>query len=170
MITLIVAATKNNAIGKDNKMMWHLPNDLKFFKNTTWGFPIIMGRKTFEAIGKPLPGRQNIVVTNNEDWAAEGVEKAASLEEAIEKAKEANTKEIFVAGGGKIYRQAIELADKILMTRVTADLDGDTFFPKISKKEWELVSDEPHHADEKHNFDYTFRTWVRKESEFFKLK
>lgn len=170
MITLIVAATKNNAIGKDNKMMWHLPNDLKHFKNTTWGFPIIMGRKTFESLGKALPGRENIVVTRNEDWEAEGVTVAYSLEEAIEKAGVSNTKEIFIAGGGKIYKQAMEIADKILITRVTADLEADTFFPKISKKDWKLVNEEPHHADDKHNFDYSFRTWMRRESEFFKLQ
>ncbi len=127
-ITLLVAAAENNAIGKNNQLLWSLPNDMKFFKNTTWGMAVIMGRKTYESVDKPLPGRFNIVITRQADWKAEGVMVAADLNTALQKAKETNCNEIFVIGGGEIYKQSMEMADKIYMTRVHATLDGDTFF------------------------------------------
>jgi dihydrofolate reductase len=160
-ITLIVAAAENNAIGKDNQLLWHLPNDLKFFKNTTWGMPVIMGRKTFEAVNKPLPGRFNIVITRQADWKAEHVITATDLQDALQKAKETNCNEIFVIGGGEIYKQAMEIADKIYMTRVHATLDGDTFFPVIDETKWQLNQNQDFAADEKHKYAYSFQTWER---------
>ncbi len=161
-ISLIVAASTNNAIGKNNQLLWHLPNDLKFFKNTTWGMTIVMGRKTYESVNKPLPGRINIVVTRQSGWSAETVIVATGLEDALQKAKDTNCKEAFIIGGGEIFNQAIELADKIYMTRVYADLDGDTFFPAIDENKWKLVSNVDFGADERHAYAYSFQTWEKK--------
>ena len=162
VISLIVAASENNVIGKNNQLLWHLPNDLKFFKNTTWGMPVIMGRKTFEAVNKPLPGRFNIVITRQPDWKTEGVIIATDLEDAIKKADSTNCKEFFIIGGGEIYKSAIEKADKIYMTRVHADFDGDTFFPVIDESKWQLTHDQNFKADEKHLYPYSFQTWDRR--------
>ncbi len=162
MISLIVAAAENNAIGKNNQLLWHLPNDLKFFKNTTWGMPVVMGRKTFESFNKPLPGRFNIVITRQADWKAEGVLVAADLQDALQKATETNCNEIFIIGGGEIYKQALEMADKIYLTRVHTEIDGDTFFPVLDESKWNLISNHDFSADEKHQFDYSFQTWVKK--------
>lgn len=164
IISLIVAASTNNAIGKNNQLLWHLPNDLKFFKNTTWGMVVIMGRKTYESVNKPLPGRINIVVTRQAGWTAEGTITAVDLKDAISKAEETNCKEIFVIGGGEIYKQAILLADKIYITRVHAELEGDTFFPVINESEWSLVSNEDFPADEKHKYAYSFQVWDKKQN------
>src|SRR5271170_15495 len=123
IISLIVAATTNNVIGKDNQLLWHLPNDMKYFKNTTWGMPVLMGRKTFEALaGEPLPGRFNFVITRNKDWDPHNpkVQVAPGLEQAIDLARETDCKECFVIGGGEIYIEAMPLADKIYLTRVHA--------------------------------------------------
>lgn len=162
MVSLIVAAAENNSIGKNNQLLWHLPNDLKFFKNTTWGMPVIMGRKTFESVNKPLPGRFNIVITRQPGWNAVGVIVAADLNDALQKAAETNCKEAFIIGGGEIYMQGFEIADKIYLTRVHAILDGDTFFPAINEAEWELTSSQEFAADDKHAFAYSFQTWVKK--------
>jgi dihydrofolate reductase len=161
-ISLVVAAATNNVIGKDGKLLWHLPNDLKFFKNTTWGMVVIMGRKTFEEVNKPLPGRVNIVITSNAAWQAEGTITATSLPDALEKAAAANCKEIFIIGGGEIYRQSMDMADTIYITRVHATLDGDTFFPEIDEAKWQLVSNEDFTADEKHAYPYSFQLWKAK--------
>ncbi len=162
MISLIVAASTNNAIGKNNQLLWHLPNDMKFFKNTTWGMPIVMGRKTYESMDKPLTGRINVVITRQAGWNAEGVVVASDLDIALKKAAETNCKEIFVIGGGEIFKLAIEIADKIYMTRVHANLDGDTFFPTIDENKWQLKANQDFAADEKHAFAYSFQTWVTK--------
>lgn len=162
MISLIVAASTNNAIGKNNQLPWHLPNDLKFFKNTTWAMPVIMGRKTFEAVNKTLPGRFNIVITRQADWRAEGVIAATDLEDALKKGEETNCNEVFIIGGGEIYKQGFEIADKIYLTRVHATLDGDTFFPVIDEHNWQLTSNQDFAKDEKHQFAYSFQTWVRR--------
>ena len=161
-ISLVVAAAENNSIGKNNQLLWHLPNDLKFFKNTTWGMPVIMGRKTFEAVNKPLPGRFNIVITRQADWKAAGTISATDLNNALQKATETNCNEIFVIGGGEIYKQAMELADTIYLTRVHANIDGDTFFPVIDETKWHLVTNQDFGVDEKHAFAYSFQTWERK--------
>jgi dihydrofolate reductase len=160
-LSLIVAASTNNAIGKNNQLLWHLPNDLKFFKNTTWGMPVIMGRKTFEAVNKPLPGRFNIVITRQADWNAAGTITATDLQDALQKAKETNCNEIFVIGGGDIYKQCMEIADKIYMTRVHATLEGDTFFPVIDESKWQHTYNQDFETDEKHAFAYSFQTWDR---------
>lgn len=160
-ISLVVAASENNAIGKNNQLIWHLPNDLKFFKNTTWGFPVIMGRKSFESVNKPLPGRTNIVITTNPDWKVETVIVVKDLKDAIQKAAETNSKQIFIIGGGEIYKQSMDIADSIYITRVHADLEGDTFFPEIDKSKWKLTSNQDFEADEKHAYSYSFQIWEK---------
>lgn len=162
LISLIVAASTNNAIGKNNQLLWHLPKDLKFFKNTTWGMVVVMGRKTFESVNKPLPGRKNIVITSQPGWKAEDVWVAKDLEDAITQAKTTNCNEIFIIGGGEIYKQSMSVADKIYMTRVHADIEGDTFFPVIEETAWVLQENIDFKADEKHQYNFSFQTWVRK--------
>jgi dihydrofolate reductase len=166
MITsLVVAASLNNVIGKNNQLLWHLPNDMKFFKNITWAMPVIMGRKTFESFaGKSLPGRFNIVVTRQEGWnpQVEHVQAAKDLPAAIVLAAETDCKETFVIGGGEIYKEAIAFADKIYLTRVDATLDGDTYFPAIDESAWQLFSHSDFPADEKHAYAYSFQLWTRK--------
>jgi dihydrofolate reductase len=161
LINLIVAAAENNAIGKNNQLLWHLPNDLKFFKNTTWGMPVIMGRKTFESVNKALPGRMNIVITRQTGWQADAVISASSLADAINKAAAAHYKEVFIIGGGEIYQQALPSAQQIFLTRVHTVIEGDTFFPELDATEWKLVSKDDFDADEKHAYPYSFETWSR---------
>ena len=163
IISLLVAAAENNAIGKNNQLLWHLPNDMKFFKNTTWGMPIIMGRKTFESIGsKPLAGRQNIVITRQSDWHADGTIPAKDQETARGVTGQMDVKELVVIGGGEIYRQVIDQAYRIYLTRVHAKFDADVFFPVINENEWKLVSNQDQPADEKHAHAYSFQLWERK--------
>ncbi len=166
IISLIVAASENNAIGKNNDLLWNLPNDMKYFKNTTWGMPVVMGRKTFESFRKNLSGRFNIVISKQTDWKADRVTVTGSLDEALQKAKETNCKEIFVIGGGQIYKQSIEVANRIYMTRVhTVIEDADTFFPAIDESKWKMISTEDHTKDEKHAYDYSFQIWEKKADE-----
>ena len=161
-ISIIVAASNNNAIGANNQLLWHLPNDLKYFKNTTWGMPVIMGRKTFESVNKPLPGRVNIVITRQKNWVCEGVLRAADLAHALELAAETNCKEAFIIGGGEIYSQALPMAECVYLTRVNTEIEGDTFFPTLDAQDWTLEKEEAFLADARHPFDYNFQTWVRK--------
>jgi dihydrofolate reductase len=161
-ITLVVAASLNNAIGKNNQLLWHLPKDMRFFKNTTWALPILMGRKTFESMGsKLLPGRLNIILTTQQDLKIEGAEVVNSLTQAIALANKENYKELMVIGGGQVYEMALPLANKIWLTRVHTTIDGDTFFPSLGTA-WEKQSTEINHADEKHAFDFDFECWQRK--------
>ena len=165
IISLIVAASTNNAIGKDNKLLWHLPNDMKFFKNTTWGMPVVMGRKTFEALaGEPLPGRFNFVITRNKGWnpGRDKVQVAPDLAAALKMAADTDCKETFVIGGGEIYKESMSIADRIYMTRVHVNLDGDTFFPVIDEASWTMTSHLDFPADEKHAYAYSFQVWTRK--------
>jgi dihydrofolate reductase len=165
LISLIVAASENNVIGKDNQLLWRLPNDTIFFKNTTWAMPVIMGRKTFESMnGEPLPGRFNFVITHKKDWkpSNDKAQVAATLLQAIELAKQTDCKEAFIIGGGQIYADAISIADKIYMTRVHTVLNGDAFFPEIDKNKWTLESDIDFPVDEKHQYSYSFQVWERK--------
>ncbi len=165
IVSLIVAASTNNVIGKNNQLLWHLPNDMKFFKNTTWGMPVVMGRKTYESLaGDPLPGRFNFVITRKADWDPhnEKVRVVPNLDQAIEAARATDCRETFVIGGGEIYSQSMGIADKIYMTRVHTVVDGDTFFPAIDEKEWALQSGLNFPADEKHQYAYSFQLWVRK--------
>lgn len=159
---MVVAASTNNAIGKDNNLLWNLPNDMKFFKNVTWGFPVIMGRKTFEILGKPLAGRINIVITRQEGWQADGAITATGLADAVKKGEETNAKQLFIIGGGEIYKQSMDIADTIYITRVHAVLDGDAFFPVIDESQWELESNEDFPADDKHAFAYSFQVWKKR--------
>ncbi len=163
IISLVVAAAANNVIGRDNRLLWHLPNDLKFFRDTTWAMPVVMGRKTFESLsGKALKGRMNIVITRQSGWTAAGVSVAHDLDEAIALATKANYEELFVIGGGEIYREAMNRADRIYLTRVYTEIAGDTFFPVIAEQQWELASDERMEADAKHAYAYSFQLWKRK--------
>lgn len=158
---LVVAASENNVIGKDNKLLWRLPNDMAFFKNVTWGMPVIMGRKTYESLGGPLKGRTNIVITRR-DQSDDGVMFTDSLAGAIKIAEATDARECYVIGGGEIYRQAMDIADVIYMTRVHTSLEGDTYFPEIDANVWKLTYSMPFDADEKHAYSYTFETWQRK--------
>jgi dihydrofolate reductase len=161
-ITLVVAASENNAIGKDNQLLWHLPKDMRFFKNTTWALPIVMGRKTFESMGsRLLPGRLNIILTHQKNLVIEGAQVVNTLEEAIALATQKDYKELMVIGGGQIYEMALPVANKVWLTRVHTNIDGDTFFPNLGT-EWHKHTIESHHADEKHAFDFDFECWQRK--------
>lgn len=163
-ITLIVAAATNNAIGRNNELLWRLPDDLRYFKNMTWGMPVIMGRKTFESLsGEPLPGRVNIVVTRQPNWEKEKVVVAPSLRDAIFLSQQHDYKEVLVAGGGEIYREALPIAHKVYLTRVHAVFnDADTFFPELDPAKWYRSSFQDFAANEKHAYPYTFEVWERR--------
>lgn len=162
LLSLIVAVAQNGVIGRDNQLIWHLPNDLKQFKRLTTGHPIIMGRKTFDSIGKPLPNRTSIVITRSKEWAHEGVVVVHSIEEAIAAAQQTQTDEAFVIGGAEIYRKMLPLADKLYLTEVKADFEGDAYFEAISNNEWKEVSRVSHPVDEKHTVPFDFVELVRK--------
>ena len=165
MITsIIVAASENNVIGKDNRLPWHLPADLKYFKNTTWALPIIMGRRTFESIGKSLPGRHNIVITRNKDYKAEGATIVSNLNEAIKAAETNDVNEMFIIGGAELFNTMIDQAQRVYLTRVHANIDGDVFFPPLNKDEWKLVSEKHMDADEKNEYTLSFQVWEKKHS------
>jgi dihydrofolate reductase len=162
IVNMVVAATENNVIGKGNRLLWHLPNDMAFFKNITWGMPVIMGRKTFESMGKPLKGRTNIVISSRKDWnARDGIVKVRSIDDAITASAKTDAKECYVIGGGEIYKLAWPIAHRIYMTRVHAQMDGDTYFPAIDEKDWKLTSTTRFEADEKHAYPYSFEVWQR---------
>lgn len=158
-VSMIVAAAKNGVIGKDNQMLWHLPNDFKFFKSHTTGHPIIMGRKTFQSIGRPLPNRTNIVISSN--FEADGVEVVSSLDKAIDLAYSIDG-DPFIIGGATIYHQAYELADRIFLTIVDTEIEGDATFQFPDPSEWKLTFEEKHEADENHKYGYTFTVYERK--------
>lgn len=160
MITLIAAVAENNALGKDNQLLWHLSDDFKRFKNTTSGHYIIMGRKTFESFPKQLPNRTHVIITRQKNYTSENCVVVDSLQKAI--AVCPKNEEIFIIGGGEIYSQSIEIADKLDITRVHYTFDADTFFPEIDLNKWKLASAEFHPKDEKHHFDFTFQSYLRK--------
>lgn len=164
IINLVAAASLNNVIGKDNQLLWRLPNDMAFFKNITWGMPVIMGRKTFESLGKPLKGRTNIVVSHNPGLRIPGVRIAHGLKEALALAEEESVKQCFVIGGGEIYRQAMPLARRIYLTRVCAEMEGDAFFPAIDETLWSKTGQTDFDADNQHAYAYRFEVWERKPS------
>jgi len=159
MIILIAAAAENNALGKDNQLLWHLPDDFKRFKQQTTGHHIIMGRKTFESFPKPLPNRTHVIITRQHYDAPDGCIVVDSLEKAI--AVCPKDEDIFVIGGGEIYKLAMPVADKIDLTRVHTVKDADTFFPEIDPSQWRLASSEFHPKDEKHAYDFTFQQFIR---------
>lgn len=162
MITIIAAIANNNALGKNNKLIWHLPADLIRFKKTTLNHFVIMGRKTFESLNKPLPNRTNVVVTRNKSYKAEGCIVVHSLKEAIEVSKDEEN--VFILGGAKIYEQAIEFADKLDLTLVHHTFEADAFFPEIDKTIWKETSRQNLKADEKNKYDYSFVTYTKKEA------
>ncbi|MFN5438526.1 MAG: dihydrofolate reductase [Bacteroidota bacterium] len=166
ILSVVVAASIENAIGKDNQLLWKLPNDLKFFKNLTWGMPILMGRKTFESIGsKALPGRMNIVLTRQSTLiqGSQLLVAAESMEHAMALAEKSGYKEMFVIGGSELYRQIIPEADNIYLTRVDGKFpDADTYIDAIDQTKFQLVSTEEMPKDEKHPYAYRFETWQRK--------
>ncbi|MEA3317107.1 MAG: dihydrofolate reductase [Bacteroidota bacterium] len=159
MISIIVAVAQNNVIGKNNQLLWHIPRDMKHFRETTTGHNIISGRKTFESFGKPLPKRTNIIITRNKEYTQEGCVIVNSLEEAINHAK--NDSEIFIIGGGEIYKQALEIADRIYLTQVHHSFDGDTFFPEINKTKWKEIKKEYFEADDKNKYPISIITFDR---------
>lgn len=160
-INLLVAVGAGNVIGLHNKLPWHLPADLKYFKNLTWGMPVVMGRKTFDSLGKPLPGRNNVVVTRNRAWHFENVLVAASLPEAITLAAQSGSRELFVIGGAQIFTEALSIAQRLYITRIHHAFDGDAFFPEVPESDWQLVKQLPYQPDEKNKYAYTFETWER---------
>ena len=161
MIVMIAAAGENNELGKDNDLLWHLPDDFKRFKKITSHHFIIMGRKTFESFPKPLPNRVHIVITRDRNYGKEDAVVVYNMDAAL--AKATSDKDIFIIGGGEIFKMGLEIADKIELTRVHSTFkDADTFFPEFSKDEWKLVSEERHEKDDRHKYAFTFETWVRK--------
>ena len=165
VVSLIVAVSENKVIGKDNDLVWHLPNDMKLFRETTKGHFVIMGRKNYESIPhkyRPLPSRTNVIVTRQDDYKAKGCLVVNSVEKAIEIAQKAGDKEPFVIGGGQIYKHAIEnnLVDRIYLTRVHTEIDGDTYFDDLDDS-WKLVHSDLHPSDDKHSFAFTFQTFER---------
>lgn len=158
-INLIVAVDEKNGIGKGNQLPWHLPADLLHFKKLTTGFPIIMGRKTFDSIGKVLPNRRNIVISRQPSLEVPGAEVTGSLQGALELCREEN--DIFIIGGAQIFEQALPLADCIYLTVIQHDFDADTFFPALDKKTWEESSICIHKPDEKNIYSYSFKKYIR---------
>ncbi|WP_293870848.1 dihydrofolate reductase [Flavobacterium sp.] len=160
MITLIAAVGEKNELGKNNKLLWHLPDDFKRFKNVTSNHYIIMGRKTFESFPKPLPNRIHVIITRQKNYAQEGCLVVDSLQKAIAVCR--HGEEIFIIGGGQIYNQSLEIADKLDITKVHHTFEADTFFPEIDTTKWKLTSSEFHPKNENHLFDFSFDTYLRK--------
>jgi dihydrofolate reductase len=162
LLTLVVARARNGTIGRDNKLPWRLPEDLSHFRRTTMGAPVIMGRKTWDSIGRPLPGRRNIVVSRNPDLRIEGAEVAGSLEDAQRLC--VGVDQIFLIGGAQLYAEAMPSADRLVVTEIDADVAGDAFFPAIDRAQWVETARETHHS-EANGFDYAFVTYERPPSD-----
>ena len=167
IVSIIVAVAENNAIGINNDLIWHLPLDMKFFKTTTNNHPVIMGRKNYHSIPekyRPLPNRQNIIVTRQQQFSAPNCMVKNTLEEAIEAAMMLDNDEIFIIGGGQIYKESLDknLVDKIYYTAVHQSFEADTFFPEINLENWHLTSSKKNHKDDKHLYDFTFNIYERK--------
>ena len=161
-ISLIAAVGKNGVIGDHGKIPWHLPADFKHFKETTMGHPVIMGRKTYESIGKPLPGRINIIVTRQKGYAAQDCTTVGTLDEAFSAAQASGTDEVFVIGGAEIYKEAMPRAQKLYLTEVEGNFEGDAFFPEVSSLEWKELSKEKGVMDEKNPHPHAFYVFERK--------
>jgi dihydrofolate reductase len=160
LVSMVVAATENDVIGRDNGMPWHLPDDLRYFKARTMGKPMLMGRKTFESIGKPLPGRTSLVMTRDSSWHADGAVIVRSLDEALDWAR--NAPELCVVGGAEVFRLAWPHAGRLFLTRIHAQIPGDTFFPKIDPGEWRETERTEHPADDRHAYAMSFITLDRR--------
>jgi dihydrofolate reductase len=159
MLSIIVAVAKNNVLGKENKLLWHLPADLKRLKSLTMGHHLIMGRKTFESLGKPLPGRPHVVISRQQHTNTENVSYVSSIEDALTVAKQ--DEQAFIFGGGEIYKLALPFVQKIYLTRVDAMFEGDAFFPELHSDEWKLIKSEEFAPDEKNKFSYSFEEYDR---------
>ncbi|NNV05925.1 dihydrofolate reductase [Geobacillus sp. C56-T2] len=164
MISHIVAMAENRVIGKDNRLPWHLPADLAYFKRVTMGHAIVMGRKTFEAIGRPLPGRENIVVTRNPQFRPDGCVVLHSLEE-VKQWIAARRDEVFIIGGAELFRATMPMADRLYVTNIFASFPGDAFYPPIPEQEWQVVSYTPGIKDEKNPYEHAFLIYERKKAE-----
>lgn len=160
-IAIVVIVTENGVIGRDKGMPWHLPDDLKRFKQVTMGKPVIMGRKTFESIGKPLPGRLNIIITRNSGYAVPGCTTVASFDEALKAA--GDVPEVCVIGGGEIFLQALPRVEVVYLTQIHASIDGDTYFPSLPPSKWREIFREEHGVDERHRHSFAFLTLERKQ-------
>lgn len=159
IISIITAMDNNRLIGRENTLPWKIPADLQFFKKVTMSKPIIMGRKTFESIGRPLPGRQNIVITRDESYTAEGCDIVYSIDDAIDIAGDVD--EVMVIGGANIYQQCLDKCDRLYLSRVLGEFEGDAWFPEINFSDWQLKEKEDHNADEKNECDYSFQIFER---------
>lgn len=157
---MIAAVAENNALGKDNELVWHLPNDFKRFKSLTSGHHIIMGRKTFESFPKPLPNRTHVIITRQKEYQAEGCIIVDSMDKAL--AICPKEEDIFIIGGGEIYKLGLPYSDKIELTRVHHTFEADAYFPEISETEWKIVVSEFNEKDEQHLYNYTYQTFIRK--------
>ena len=167
IISLIAAVGANDVIGADGDLPWHLPDDMKFFSRTTKGHHVLMGRKNFESIPdrfRPLPGRPNLVVTRNPDYTYPDAQVVHSIEDGITLAAQAGEEELFIIGGGEIYRQTMDQADKLYITHVDAEPEGETHFPSIDQTEWDRTLVSHHEKDDVHNFSFTIYVYTRKES------
>jgi dihydrofolate reductase len=162
IVSFVVAADENNLIGKDNQLPWHLPADLKFFKNLTTGHCIIMGRKTFESLGRLLPNRTHVVITRQSDYKHEGVIAVNTIEDAIQSCTAKGEEEVFIIGGAEIFKQAMGKADRLYLTRIHHKFEGDTWLPEFKEEEWQLVKKENFGPDEKNAFSYSFNLYERK--------
>ena len=158
MIAMIVAMGENHVIGKDNQMPWHLPNDLKWFKQVTGGHSIVMGRKTFESIGKPLPNRQNIILTRQSDYQPAGTTTVSSIKEALQLAQE---EDLFVIGGANVYQQFLPYADRLYITKIHETFEGDAYFPDFDQKDWKMIKKRAGQMDEKNKFAHDFYIYQR---------
>jgi len=161
IISLIAAMDKNRVIGKGGKLPWNLPADMKYFKDKTLGKPVIMGRKTYESVGKPLPNRTNIIVTHNQDYKAEGCIVVHSVDEALKAAE--NAEEVMIIGGSQIYEEFLPKANKLYLTIIDTEIEGDTYFPEYKIEEWKEASYEEHERDAENQYDYTFLVFERKD-------
>lgn len=160
VVTIIAAAGENDALGKNNKLIWCLPEDLQRFKKLTSGHSVIMGRKTFESMPKALLNRRNIIITRNKNYSAEGAEVCSSIENALSLVKE--DLQPFIIGGGEIYRQSMALAEQIELTRIHKEFDADTFFPNIPETKWKLINEEKHSKTETNNLNFSYLTYKKK--------
>ena len=159
---MIAALAKKQVIGKNNLMPWHMPADLAHFKRVTLGKPVLMGRKTFESIGRPLPGRRNLVISRNPDYQAEGIEVVGSVEAALALLAGSSVEELMVIGGGHLYAEMLPSADRLYLTQIDLAVEGDTRFPAFDDGQWQRVDCESHPADEKNPHPYSFETWQRR--------
>jgi dihydrofolate reductase len=162
IVSHIAAISKNRAIGRNNQLPWHLPADTLYFKNTTLGHVVIMGRKNFEAEGKALPQRTNIVVTRNEGFQAQGCIAVNTIDEALKKAKALDEKEVFIIGGGEIYKQTLHLADRLYITIIDMETEGDVFYPEVNWDNWRTISFRHYEKDSNNPFDHDYYIYERK--------